>query len=135
MGPGATAAKPAARRSGRPLSLERIAALPAWLFVGALVVASIVARFAIAAEHPAPFIFTDELLYGELAKSFAASGHFALREVAGTAGFGVVYPILLSPAYAIFGDVPSAYTLMKLINAVLMSLTAIPAYLLARRLV
>ena len=130
MSPGATAA-----RAARPAAYERLAALPAWVYLGALFLASTIIRFAIAAQHPAPFIFTDELLYGELAKSFAATGHFALREVAGTAGFGIVYPILLSPAYKLFGDVPTAYTVMKLINAVLMSLTAIPTYLLARRLV
>jgi hypothetical protein len=130
MSPGATAA-----RAARPAAFERLAALPAWMYVGALFLASTVIRFAFAAAHPAPFIFTDELLYGELAKSFAATGHFALREVPGTAGFGIVYPILISPAYAIFGAVPHAYTLIKLINAVLMSLTAVPTYLLARRLV
>jgi hypothetical protein len=92
-------------------------------------------RFVIALYKPAPWIFADSLVYSDLAKSFAATGHFALREVPGHAGFGVVYPVLLSPAYALFANVPSAFTTMKAINAVLMSLTAVPTYFLARRLV
>jgi hypothetical protein len=79
-----------------------------------------------------PFIFVDELIYSELAKSFAASGHFLVRDVP-TRGYGVVYPLLISPAYRLFDDLPSAYTAVKTINSLLMSLAAIPAYLLARR--
>jgi hypothetical protein len=109
--------------------------VPAWVWVGGLVAVSAVVRFAIATGYPAPWTFTDELLYGELAKSFAATGHFALREVPGRSGFGVVYPVLLSPAYALFSSVPVAYTAMKAINSIVMSLAAVPTYLLARRLV
>ena len=44
----------------------------------------------------------DELIYSELAKSFAASGRFLVR---GQANFGVglVYPALISPAWRLFG--------------------------------
>jgi len=82
---------------------------------------------------PAPWLFADELKYSEFAKSFAATGHFALR---GTPGLGVgpVYPVLISPAYALFDSVPHAYVLAKAINCVLMSLAGIPTYFLARRL-
>ena len=39
----------------------------------------------------------DELIYSELAKSFAAGGHFLVRgEPAGSYGF--VYPVLIAPA-------------------------------------
>src|SRR3954469_3524881 len=74
----------------------------------------------------------DEILYAELAKSFAATGTFAVRGVP-TSGYGVIYPVLISPAYALFRSIPAAYTAIKLINALLMSLAAVPAYLLARR--
>src|SRR3954464_13921718 len=76
----------------------------------------------------------DELIYSELAKSFAAGGRFLVR---GHANFGVglVYPALISPAWKLFSSVPDAYRAAKAIDSVLMSLAAVPAYLLARRVV
>ena len=76
----------------------------------------------------------DELIYSELAKSFASGGHFLLREHA-SAGYGLVYPVLIAPGWAIFKSVPDAYAMAKAINSVVMSLAAVPAYLLARRVV
>src|SRR3954454_21276644 len=108
--------------------------LPAWAWVGALVVASTAVRFAFARHMLGPWIMIDEIVYSELAKSFAATGHFAVRE-APTTGYGFVYPILISPAYALFRDIPTAYTAIKAIDSLLMSLAAVPAYLLARRVV
>ncbi len=102
--------------------------------MGGLVALSAVVRFLLARSYPGPWTWTDELLYGELSKSFAATGHFALREVPGRAGFGIVYPLLISPAYWLFTSVPAAYSLMQGINALVMSLGAVPTYLLARRL-
>jgi hypothetical protein len=49
--------------------------------------------------------------------------------------YGLVYPVLISPAYALFSEVTTAYVAIKAINAVLISLAAVPAYLLARRVV
>ena len=48
-------------------------------------------------------------------------------------GYGFVYPVLIAPAWRLFTSIPDAYTAAKAINAVLMSLAAIPAYFLARR--
>ena len=48
-------------------------------------------------------------------------------------GFGLVYPLLISPAYALFDALPDAYAAVKTLNALLMSLAAVPTYLLARR--
>ena len=104
----------------------------AW--VAAIVVVSAVFRIVLSRKIPGPFIFTDELTYSELAKSFAASGHFLVRD-APTGGYGVVYPMLISPAYRLFHNLPQAYAAVKVVNSVVMSLAAIPAYLLARRLV
>jgi hypothetical protein len=110
-------------------------AVPAWVWLSLLVAVSVVIRSALAFRNPAPWIFQDELLYSELAKSFGATGHFAIRENPGAGGFGLVYPVLISPAWALFQKVPTAYTAAKAINAVVMSLAAVPVYLLARRLV
>jgi hypothetical protein len=113
---------------------SRLRAVPAWVSVGAIVVCSAVFRYLLTRRIVAPWIMVDELIYSELAKSFAASGEFLVR---GQANFGVglVYPALISPAWRLFGAVPDAYTAAKAINSVLMSLAAVPAYLLARRVV
>ena len=82
----------------------------------------------------APFIFVDELIYSELARSLADSGERLVRDVP-TTGYGIGYPLLIAPAYALFDRLPDAYAAVKTINALLMSLAAVPAYLLARRVV
>jgi hypothetical protein len=99
-----------------------------------IVGASIALHVTLALWVPAPWIFADELEYSELAKSFAASGHFALRGVPGI-GLGPVYPLLIAPVYAVFHNLGDAWIAAKVVNAVLMSLAAVPAYFLARRLV
>ena len=111
----------------------RVRALPAALWLALIVAASIGVRVALARRIVAPWIMVDELVYSELAKSFAAHGSFLVRGVPST-GYGIVYPVLIAPAWRLFGSVPSAYTAAKAINSVLMSLAAVPAYLLARRL-
>ena len=108
--------------------------MPAWAWLTLLVGLSAVVRAILARRSPSPWIFSDELLYSDLAKSFAATGHFAIRDSPGTGGFGVVYPILISPAWRLFQNVTDAYTAAKVINSVVMSLAAVPTYLLARRL-
>lgn len=113
---------------------NRARAVPAWAWLGALVAVSTVVRFAFARHMVGPWIMIDEIVYSELAKSFASTGHFAVREVP-TGGYGIVYPILISPAYALFRSIPTVYSAIKGINSLLMSLAAVPAYLLARRVV
>jgi hypothetical protein len=111
---------------------RRAGAVPVWGWLALLVVASILLRYALGRRMVAPWIMVDELIYSELAKSFAAAGEFRVRgEPSG--GYGFVYPVLISPAWALFESVPSAYAFAKAINAVAMSLAAVPAYLLARR--
>jgi 4-amino-4-deoxy-L-arabinose transferase-like glycosyltransferase len=80
-----------------------------------------------------PFIMVDELIYSELARSFAAGDGFQVRD-APASGFSLVYPILISPAYALFDSLPTAYAAVKTLNALFMSLAAVPVYFLARRL-
>jgi dolichyl-phosphate-mannose-protein mannosyltransferase len=108
--------------------------LPIWFWLASLVAASILVRWGFGRRMVAPWIMVDELVYSELAKSFAATGHFLVRDEP-SGSYGFVYPLLISPAYRLFGSVPQAYAAAKAINAVLMSLTAVPAYFLARRLV
>jgi Dolichyl-phosphate-mannose-protein mannosyltransferase len=111
---------------------KRAVKIPVAVWLGAIVLCSILIRLALGHRIVAPWIMVDELVYSELAKSFASSGQFLVRGVP-SHGYGFVYPVLISPAWALFSKVPDAYTAAKAINAVLMSLSAIPAYLLARR--
>jgi hypothetical protein len=110
-----------------------VAAMPIWFWLATLVLASAAVRLELALGDPGPWIFSDELYYLELAKS-SASGGFALREVPVDAlSVGPVYPLLIAPAFAFFERIPDAYDAARAINAVVMSLAALPAYLLARR--
>jgi Dolichyl-phosphate-mannose-protein mannosyltransferase len=134
------AARPSttASRLGAVISLgnvrARVAALPTWLLVAGVVAASFVYRLVYALRDPAPWMFTDELAYSELAKSFGTNGEFALRGVEGTGGFGLLYSILISPAYALFDAIPDAYDGIRVLNCLFMSAAAVPTYLVARRL-
>jgi hypothetical protein len=118
------------RAPSRALGLVR--AVPTWVWLAGLVVVSAGIRYALARRLVAPWIMVDELIYSELAKSFASTGHFLLRGHS-TGAYGVIYPALISPAWAAFSKVPQAYAAAKAINSVVISLTAVPAYLIARR--
>ena len=122
------------RGGGWDRARATVAAVPAVAWLVGLVALSTVLRFLLARGVPSPFIFQDELLYAEMARSLGTVGHFAVRGVQSSFGVGPVYPALISPAYALFHDVPQAYTAAKAINALLMSLAAVPVYLIARRL-
>jgi Dolichyl-phosphate-mannose-protein mannosyltransferase len=108
--------------------------VPAWGWLALLILVSFLVRADLARGIVAPFIMVDELVYSELAKSLAEQGSFLVRGVH-SAGYSLVYPLSISPAYLLFDNVTQAYAAVKTINAIVMSLAAIPAYLLARRVV
>ena len=113
-------------RNGRPEpepppKRSRLARVPVWVWLAGLVVLSAVFRYGLSRRVVAPWIMVDELIYSELAKSFAQSGHFLIRDVHAGA-YGVVYPLLIAPAWRVFGSVPDAYAAAKTIGSVLMSL-------------
>jgi hypothetical protein len=101
--------------------------------LGGLLLASIVVRIWLSREIATPWIMIDELLYAEMAKSFATSGHFLVRD-APTGLNNVFYPALISPAW-LAHSTGTTYGLAKAINVLVMTATAIPLYLWARRLV
>ena len=109
--------------------------MPVWGWLAGLVAVSAAVRFVLSRSSPAPWIFVDELIYSELAKGIASGEGLTIRDVPSGGAYGVVYPVLLAPSYAVFDSLPHAYAAAKATNAVVMSLAAVPAYLLARRLV
>lgn len=80
---------------------------------------------------PGPFVFMDELGYERMAQSFAHTGHFSLFGKAGLA-YSPLYPIVLSPVYALTSSLGAAYEWAKVENAVLISLAVFPVYGIAR---
>jgi hypothetical protein len=120
--------------NARGRSRAAAAAIPIWGWLAIIYVLSVAFRFALAERVAAPWVFQDELVYSDLARSLADTGHFAIRDVQGTNGFGPLYPALIAPAWVIFASPVKAYGAAKLINALLMSLAALPTYVIARRL-
>jgi hypothetical protein len=98
----------------------------------AVVIGGTVFNSLLAVPIRTPRIFGDELIYWQMARGFAWTGHFTVRG-AGTPRYGVVYPALLAAAQRIGGDQTSAYVLAQGLNAVIFSLTAVPVYLIASR--
>jgi hypothetical protein len=79
-----------------------------------------------------PWLFTDELEWSQLSRAIASTGHAARRGESHS--FESLYSYLIAPAWWIHST-SAAYSAVKSINAVVMCLTAVPAYLLARMLV
>ena len=79
-----------------------------------------------------PRIFGDELIYWELARGFAWTAHFTVRGGAAPR-YGVVYPALVSIAQRLGSDQAAAFAIAQGLNAVAFSLTAIPTYAIASR--
>jgi hypothetical protein len=75
---------------------------------------------------PTPWILIDELVHAELARSLRAGHGYTVRGHGLTVSF--TYPALLAPF-------AWSYAAMKTVNAVVITLTAVPVFLWARRLV
>ena len=121
-------------RPRRTLALPTRVAVVTGLWLAAIVAVSTLIRIWAGAATAAPWIIPDELIYSELARSFAETGSFAVRDQAFSAWtFGPLYPILISPIFGLAADPPAAYALAKAFNALLISSAAVPAYLLGRR--
>ena len=88
-------------------------------------------RTILARQVHGPFVFMDELGYERMAQSFAHTGHLALFGKGGLA-YSPLYPIVLSPIYALTSSAQTAYEWAKVVNAVLMSLAVFPVYGIAR---
>ena len=116
---------------GRSLG-ERAARIPDAAWLTGIVVLSVLVRLWLVHEMPGPYIFVDELIYSELAKSLVDTGSFGIRGVP-VHGYSILYPALIAPAYWVFDALPNAYAAAKATNAIAMSLAAVPAWLLARR--
>ncbi len=97
--------------------------------LGAIVALSTLVRIAVGSDAPGPWIFVDEMIYSSLGRSAFDGG--TIRGVAIT-GYGVGYPTMIAPAYALFENLIAAFAAVKALNALAMSLAAVPVYFTAR---
>ena len=79
-----------------------------------------------------PWVFGDELEWTQISRSIATTGHAARRGQ--PLFFKSVYAYVIAPFWWIHST-STAYSAIKYANAVIMSLAAVPTYLLARMLV
>lgn len=111
-----------------------LASVPAQAWVALTVVLATLVYALAGRSVAAPSVFADELIHSELAKSVAAGGVPAVRGEVWLA-HGLVAPLLGGAAYAVGGDPVAGYAAVKALNALVMSLAAVPTFLLARRVV
>jgi hypothetical protein len=96
-----------------------------------IVALSFAVRAAAAALHSTPRYFPDEYIYTAIARSIGETGKPLVRGEA--AHFpALLEPLLAAPIWRLF-DTELAYKLVQAEHAFAMSLAAVPAYLLARR--
>ena len=102
------------------------------LAVGALVLVAFVGYGVLSTFVAAPRVFGDEVIYLDAGDSLA-DGHWLLVQDH-RYGRGPGYPATIAPIAVVTQDRSTVYFWAKLLNALWFALTAIPVYLLARRL-
>src|SRR5262249_32301860 len=116
--------QPVARSRRRP---------PWWVALVALVALSTGLRAWAALDLPTPWIAPDEMVYGLLGQSLYRSGSLDIL------GGPTPYYSLVVPAFTglplSLGNLDFGYQLLKVLQALAMSLTAVPVYLWGRTLV
>lgn len=114
------------------LLFERLAAgeLNSWLVLTGAMVLTFAVRTEQARRLPTPQLLCDEFIYAELARSFAEEGRLLFRGEPLHLSF--LYPVLLAPAW-LTERMETTYVIAKTINAALMATSAIPVYLIGRR--
>jgi hypothetical protein len=97
-----------------------------------LVVASTAIRFVAAQEFTTPWIAPDEMVYGMIGESLWSHGTLALRELP-SPYYSLLTPALVGAPLAAF-DLDTGIQWARLLQALAMSLVAVPTYLWARRI-
>jgi hypothetical protein len=105
--------------------------VPTWVWVAALVVVSTLVRFWAGNRIRGLWIMPDEAIYATVAQSLFTSGELAV--LGQPAYYSFVYPALIGLPLVV-GDLERGYVVVKLVQALAMSLTAVPVYLWGRTL-
>jgi 4-amino-4-deoxy-L-arabinose transferase-like glycosyltransferase len=120
--------------SATPLTVRvaQVRSLGVAVPLGALVAVSFAVRVALGFLRPTPYYFPDEYRYAAISRSLVDHGHLLVRGA--PANFlPVLQPILTAPAW-LLGSVGESYRAVQTINAVAVSLAAIPVFLIAKQL-
>jgi hypothetical protein len=118
-------------RGARAAPVARLAAVPAHAVLAAMVAVGAAARWLGARGHDTPTYFPDEWAYPALARGIATTGRPTVH------GEPASFPALLEPlltAPVWLADPVVALRAVQAVHALEVSLAAVPAYLLARRL-
>jgi hypothetical protein len=122
------------REGGRPLTVLRSAAASrTGIALGVLVLVSAAVRGYWTTWIPTPWINGDEVIYTLLGRSLWHSGHLSILG-APTRFYSAVTPALIG-GFLSLHKVALGYSLAKWLQAIVMSLGAVPVYLWGRRLV
>jgi hypothetical protein len=100
--------------------------------LGGLVAVSTLIHSALALRFTGLWIMPDEAIYGERALELWRHGTLSILHGDG-AGYSVLYPIVAGLPLSL-GKLTSGYDSLKVVQAFVMSLTAIPVYFYGRRL-
>jgi hypothetical protein len=109
----------------RSVSARLFAALPAC----GIAIAALTFYLVEAWTRKTPWVFTDELEWSQISRAIADTGHAARRGQ--PIFFKSLYAYVIAPCWWLHSTA-SAYAAVKYVNAIVMSLAAIPTYFLAR---
>jgi hypothetical protein len=112
--------------------VRHLRSLPAWAFLALLVAASALVRFLAALDVAVPWIAPDEIVYAELGRSLYEAGRLGVLAEP-TAFYSFVFPALVGLPLSL-DDVGVGYGLVKALQAIVMSLAAVPVYFWGRSL-
>ena len=102
------------------------------IVLGMMVVAAFVLYTVLATGVDGPRVHPDEELYGLAAASLAEGNGLTVRGE--EYGLGPLLPVVLAAMIRLAGGLDMAYEWFHAANALFFALTAVPLYLLARRL-
>lgn len=112
-------------------SARRLRVGSASLALASLIAAAFAVRLAAAMFHGMPRLFPDEYIYAELGRNLAHGSNTIRGQ--GAAFPALLEPLLAAPLWAV-GGVELGYRLVQAMHALAAALTAVPVYVLARRL-
>jgi hypothetical protein len=116
--------------SGMHRGMRRLTDAPTWAILGGLVALSTLLRAVAGLEISTPLIGPDEQTYAELGRSLYEHGRFEIWDQTNRF-YTLTYPLLVGLAIS-NGDIEIGYAALKIMQALVMSLTAVPVFLWGR---
>ena len=111
---------------------SRLDRVPAWLLLAAMVAVSTVIRSVAARGVGSPWIAPDEIIYALLGRALYESGELSILG-AETGFYSLLYPALVGLPLSI-ADAETGHRVLHVVQALVVSCTAIPVYLWGRAL-